>query len=168
MLWLAALVAAAFVSSSMGQGPPAGSPPGLDKAIAAKQKHAQRILDKPGVVGIGVGLNPAGTAVIEIYKDKDDVPDLPDSLDGVAVESVTTGVIAPRSLPTDRFPHPVPIGVSGGLSGVATGTLGARARHRGRRAAHRRLRVAPGGDGDSQVLPAPWVVERAGEDQRVV
>jgi len=31
-----------------------------------------------------------------------------------------------RSLPTDRFPHPVPIGVSGGLSGVATGTLGAR------------------------------------------
>ena len=126
MLWLAALVAAAFVSSSMGQGPPAGSPPGLDKAIAAKEKNAQRMLDKPGVAGIGVTLDKHGKPVIEIYKEKDDVPDLPDSLDGVAVQSVTTGVIEPRSLPTDRFPHPVPIGVSGGLSGVATGTLGAR------------------------------------------
>ena len=126
VLWLAALVAAAFVSSSMGQGPPAGSPPGLDKAIAAKEKNAQRMLDKPGVAGIGVTLDKHGKPVIEIYKEKDDVPDLPDSLDGVAVQSVTTGVIAPRSLPTDRFPHPVPIGVSGGLSGVATGTLGAR------------------------------------------
>ena len=84
------------------------------------------MLDKPGVAGIGVGAEPAGKPVIEIYKEKADVADLPDELDGVAVESVTTGVIEPRSLPTDRFPRPVPIGVSGGLAGVATGTLGAR------------------------------------------
>ena len=61
--------------------------------------------------------------MIEIWEE--DVPDLPVSLDGVEVDTVTTGVIEPRA-PTDRFPRPVPIGVSGGLSGIATGTLGVR------------------------------------------
>ena len=127
VLGLAALAGAALATSSAGQGPPGGSPPGLDKAIAAKQKHAERMLDKPGVAGIGVALNPAGKPVIEIYKEQPDVPDLPESLEGVPVESITTGVIEPRDhLPTHRFPRPVPIGISAGLSGVATGTLGVR------------------------------------------
>ena len=73
VLGLAALVGAAFAASSAGQGPPGGSPPGLDNAIAAKQKHAERLLDQPGVAGIGVGLNPAGKPVILIYKEKADV-----------------------------------------------------------------------------------------------
>src|SRR5215475_12684157 len=108
VFWLAALFAGAFVAASAGQGPPGGSPPGLDKAIAAKEKHAQKMLDKPGVAGIGVTLNKQGKPVIEIYKEKDDVPDLPADLDGVPVESVTTGILQARSLPTDRFPRPVP------------------------------------------------------------
>ncbi|MGH3136875.1 MAG: fibronectin type III domain-containing protein, partial [Gaiellaceae bacterium] len=127
VLGLAALVGAALASASAGQGPPGGSPPGLDKAIAAKEKHAARMLDKPGVAGIGVGLNKAGKPVIEIYKEKPDVADLPGDLEGIPVESVTTGVIEPRDhAPTHEFPRPVPIGVSAGLAGVATGTLGAR------------------------------------------
>jgi fibronectin type 3 domain-containing protein len=127
VLWLAALVGAAFAASSAGQGPPGGTPPGFDQAVAAKQKHAERILDKPGVAGIGVGLNPAGKPVIEIYKEKAEVADLPDELEGVPVDSVTTGLIEPRDhLPTHRYPRPVPIGVSAGLAGVATGTLGVR------------------------------------------
>ena len=77
VLWLAALASAALAASSAGQGPPGGSPPGLDKAIAAKQKHAERLLDKPGVAGVAVGLNPAGKPVIRIFKEKDDVEDLP-------------------------------------------------------------------------------------------
>ena len=52
VLWLAAVVVGALAASSAGQGPPGGSPPGLDKAIAAKQKHAEKLLDKPGVAGI--------------------------------------------------------------------------------------------------------------------
>ena len=72
---LAALFGAALASSSAGQGPPPGAgppggPPGLDKAIAAKEKHAKEMLDKPGVVGIGVGVNPAGKPVIHVYKDE--------------------------------------------------------------------------------------------------
>ena len=124
---LATLVAAALASVSAGQGPPGGSPPGLDRALAAKQKHANRLLDKPGVAGVAVALNPAGKPVIEIYKERADVADLPHDLDGVPVETTTTGVIQPFDhAPTHRYPRPVPIGVSTGLSGVATGTIGAR------------------------------------------
>ena len=49
-----ALLGAVLVSSSAGQNSPPGwssrgSPPGLDKAIAAKRKHADRLLEQPGV-----------------------------------------------------------------------------------------------------------------------
>ncbi|HEU0246147.1 MAG TPA: fibronectin type III domain-containing protein [Gaiellaceae bacterium] len=128
---LAALVAVALASASSGQspgpgaGPPGGSPPGLDKAIAAKEKHAERLLDTPGIAGIGVGVNPAGKPVIRIYKEKSDVAGLPDALEGIPVQSLTTGILQPRA-PTDRFPRPVPIGVSSGHYSTATGTLGVR------------------------------------------
>ncbi len=127
VLGLVGLVAVVLAAASSGQpaGPPGGSPPGLDKAIAAKERHAQRLLDKPGIAGIGVGLNPAGKPVIRIYKEKPDVAGVPDSLDDVPVQSVTTGILQARA-PTDRFPRPVPIGVSVGDQGTTTGTLGVR------------------------------------------
>jgi fibronectin type 3 domain-containing protein len=122
---LVALVAATLAASSSGKQPPGGTPPGFEQAVEAKENHAAKLLDKPGVAGVGVGINRGGRPVIEVYKEKDDVADLPDSLEGVPVESITTGIIEARA-PTDRFPRPVPIGVSSGLDGVATGTLGAR------------------------------------------
>ncbi|HLG08318.1 MAG TPA: fibronectin type III domain-containing protein, partial [Gaiellaceae bacterium] len=130
VLGLAALVAVALASASSGQpagpaGPPGGSPPGLDAAIAAKERHADRLLDSPGIAGIGVGLNPAGKPVIRIYVEAPDVTGVPDSLEGIPVQRVTTGVLRARA-PTDRFPRPVPIGVSSGHLDTATGTLGAR------------------------------------------
>jgi fibronectin type 3 domain-containing protein len=124
-LLLSVLVAVALTSSVQGQGPPGGSPPGLAVANAVKERNAERLLDKPGVVGVAVGVNKAGKAVIQVYKEKDDVADVPASLEGVDVDSVVTGIIEARA-PTDRFPRPVPIGVSSGLAGVATGTLGVR------------------------------------------
>ncbi len=140
-----ALVAFALASASSGQspgppggtvpsdppggttpgGPSGGAHPGLDVAIAVEQRHADELLDLPGVVGVGVGVDPAGKPVIRVYKEKPDAAVVPSSLEGVAVESAVTGIIQARA-PTDRFPRPVPIGVSAGLDGVATGTLGAR------------------------------------------
>ena len=132
-VWVGVILGAVLASSSAGQGPPpgagqpGGAPPGLAQAIEAKQKHADKLLDKPGVVGVAVALNPAGKPVVRIYKEQDDVDDLPSSLDGVDVDTVTTGRIEPYDhLPTHRYPRPVPIGVSSGLAGVATGTIGVR------------------------------------------
>jgi hypothetical protein len=137
VLLLAALVAVALAASSSGQSPgpvspgspspggPAGSaPPGIEAAIAATQRHADELLDAPGVVGVGVGLDAAGHAVVRVYTDKPETV-VSASLDGVRVERTVTGIIEARA-PTDRFPRPVPIGVSSGLQQIATGTLGAR------------------------------------------
>ena len=90
------------------------------------EKHADKWLDKPNVVGVGIGENKAGKAVIHVYRLKDDDEGIPSEVDGVAVEQVRSGRFDPRALPTDRWPRPVPIGVSSGLADFATGTLGAR------------------------------------------
>jgi hypothetical protein len=125
VLGLALLVAFALASSP-GQSAPGAKPPDFDKAVAAMQKHADNWLDKPGVVGVGIGENRAGRAVIHVYKLKDDDEGIPSDVDGVAVVQVRSERFDPRALPTDRWPRPVPIGVSSGLADFATGTLGAR------------------------------------------
>ena len=125
VLGLVVLVVLALASSPS-QGAPSAKPPDFDKAAAAVEKHADKWLDKPGVVGVGVGVNKAGKAVVHVYKLKDADEDIPSDVDGVAVEQIQSGRFDPRALPTDRWPRPVPIGVSSGLADFATGTLGAR------------------------------------------
>jgi fibronectin type 3 domain-containing protein len=137
---VAALVAVGLASTSSGQSPgpgagapggtpsappSAGAPPTLEAAIAAKERHAEELLDTPGVVGVGVGADAAGRPVVQVYTEKPDAGLVSSSLDGVPVERHVTGIIEARA-PTDRFPRPVPIGVSSGLQEIATGTLGAR------------------------------------------
>ena len=129
VLALAVLVATAMAAASGGQaassaGPPGGSPPGLAQAKAALERNRDRLLDTPGIAGVAVGTDNAGKAVLTIYKERPDVPGVPSSVEGVGVETVTTGIIEARA-PTDRFPRPVPIGVSAGVQGL-TGTLGVR------------------------------------------
>jgi len=106
---LAGLVAA--IASGSGAAPDPGSALGLQVAIAAQERHTDALLDVPGVVGTGVGLSPAGRAVIRVYTETAAVRGLPAELDGVPVEAVVTGMIVARA-PTDRFDRPVPIGVS--------------------------------------------------------
>jgi fibronectin type 3 domain-containing protein len=125
VLGLAVLVAFALASSP-GQSAPGAKPTDFDKAVAAMQKHADNWLDKPGVVGVGIGENKAGKAVIHVYKVKDDDEGIPSDVDGVDVVQVRSTRFDPRASPTDRWPRPVPIGVSSGLADFATGTLGAR------------------------------------------
>jgi fibronectin type 3 domain-containing protein len=123
-LALGALVAAVLASVSAGK-PPGGMPPGLERAIEAQERASAQLLSSPGIVGTGVGLNRAGNPVIRVYTDRPDNAHVPESLEGVPVERVATGIIQARA-PTDRFPRPVPIGVSSGYETTATGTLGAR------------------------------------------
>jgi fibronectin type 3 domain-containing protein len=126
VLGLAVLVAFGLLASPPGQGAPGAKPPDFDTAVSALEKHADKWLDKPGVVGVGIGVNKAGTSVIHVYRVNDDGGEIPSDVDGVAVAQVRSGRFDPRALPTDRWPRPVPIGVSAGLADFATGTLGAR------------------------------------------
>jgi Fibronectin type III domain len=130
VLGLAALVAAALAATSAGQTPattalrPNTSSPIFTKAIAVQKNQAAAWRIAPGIVGTGVGVTPAGRPVIEVFTTRQGVA-LPETLGGIRVQPVVTGMIVARSA-TLRYPRPVPIGVSTGLVDFGTGTLGAR------------------------------------------
>lgn len=134
-------------STALAQG---ATPPGLDRALAAKAAHAAEILAIDGVVGLGVGLSASGDAAVVVTTARRNVAGIRRSLDGVAVRVLVTGPFNanpkpncgfdpthpscgdseedPTALePTDRWPQPVPIGVSSGNSKLcSSGTIGAR------------------------------------------
>lgn len=89
------------------------------------ERHAKDLLDSVGIVGTGVGLDATGRPVIRIYVESGAAAGLPAALEGFSVQRITTGIITARA-PTDRFPRPVPIGVSTGHPAITAGTLGAR------------------------------------------
>lgn len=78
--------------------PGEADPAAVDAVTRVKERHENRLLGIPGVVGLGVGLSDsvAGRPVIEIYvKQATDSlrRTLPASLDGVEVKIVETGEI---------------------------------------------------------------------------
>ena len=65
--------------------------PGLERAIAAQEKHTDALLAKEGVVGTAVGLNPAGKVAVLVFTEKSGVGNIPNELDGVPVAVRVTG-----------------------------------------------------------------------------
>jgi hypothetical protein len=107
------------------------------------QRHAERLLAIRGVVGTALGETPEGAPEIKVFTEAASIPDIPEELEGVPVSIEVTGEFvalagaAPRTparprpgvrlTPTDRWPRPVPIGVSSGNEGeVSAGTVGCR------------------------------------------
>ncbi len=143
---------AAVLVVSPGYAQPAFEP-GLARAIAVQERHTDSLLETQGVVGTAVGLGAGGQPVVKIYTEERGVPGLPRSLDGVPVVVQVTGKIFALNKPdengnhnhgnggdgggedppaedptnpTDRFPRPVPIGISTGHPDITAGTIGAR------------------------------------------
>ena len=85
------LLAALWVSPASAQ--PGFSPPGLDVAIAAQERHTDNLLRIQGVVGTAIGLGAGGQPVVKIYTERAGVAGLPRSLDGVPVVVQVTGKI---------------------------------------------------------------------------
>ncbi len=118
----------------------------LDRALTAHATHAGSLLDRPGVVAAGVGLDATGRPALKVYVTEAAVLGLPATLDGVPVTLDVVGEIwalqdAPATLcpdcgdardepadakPASRFERPVPIGVSAGHPSITAGTIGAR------------------------------------------
>ena len=124
--------------------PPPDGPPGLQRAIEVKERHAEALLGVPGVVGAAVGHNGNSNPAIIIFTAIPGVRGLPTSLEGVPVIVQVSGIFfaqpkpekkgngkppkdeEPALTPRDRWLRPVPIDVSTGHPDITAGTIGAR------------------------------------------
>lgn len=113
-------------ASTSAQGPPAHA---LERIFEIQERNTDRLLAIEGVVGTATGLGPDGAAVIKVYTVGPGIAGLPRNLEGVPVKVEVTGALFALVDPatTDRWPRPVPIGVSTGNEGeISAGTIGAR------------------------------------------
>ena len=118
------------LSAALATSPVFGGNDGEDKAEKARQKHTEKLLENPNVIGVGLAVKPNRKRVIKVFtlKKEDEEHKVPKKLDGVDVETEVTGMIVARAcpLPTSRCDRPVPIGVSTGHPSITAGTIGAR------------------------------------------
>ena len=140
-----------FVASlALAQGAPA-NPGSFQQAREIHERGSQGLFRNPRVVATGVGMSAAGKPVIKVYIESGAPDDIPKQLDGVPIEVSVSGRInalrgacnndaanptacrpeEPRAPPgsggaTDRYPRPVPIGVSTGHTSITAGTIGCR------------------------------------------
>ena len=95
-------------------------------AAEAHMRHAHRLLDTFGVVGVGIGADHEGEPVIKVFTSQSGIPGIPKFLEGIAVSTKVTGRFYALQSTTERWPRPVPIGVSTGHPDITAGTIGAR------------------------------------------
>lgn len=110
----------------------------LRAAIAVHQRHGQRLMGISDVVGSGIGLGPDGQPIIKVFTARHGVRGIPDVLEGVLVRTEVSGrFYALRGETCDatgdglcttaeRWPLPVPTGVSVGHPAITAGTIAAR------------------------------------------
>jgi hypothetical protein len=63
----------------------------LSQVIAIQNRHTARLLQIPGVVGVGTGIGRDGQPAIEVFVGPSTLTDVPTDIDGVPVEMVGTG-----------------------------------------------------------------------------
>ena len=126
---------------------PAGGPVGLDVAIAAQDRNTGRLMALTGVVGTATGLGSAGNPAVLVLVESAGHSGIPGNVDGVPVIVRVTGKIValkkpdgkgkppkdppndpppPEPTPKERWPRPVPIGISTGHPDITAGTIGCR------------------------------------------
>lgn len=151
LVFAIALLAAAAASQGKepGSGPDAQAGV-IEHAATVQDRHTDSLLGKPGVAGTAVGQTDQGKVAIKVYAVRGGVSGIPGRLEDVPVDVEVTGRIVAlhhradhgggppdpggggggdtSSLsPTDRWPRPVPIGISTGNAGeCSAGTIGAR------------------------------------------
>ena len=104
---------------------PGQMPPAVQAAMQVQNRHTDRLMAIPGVVGTATGLGPNGPAVI-VLTEAPGIAGIPPNLDGVPVIMKVTGEIRALTHATGRFDRPVPIGVSTGHPNITAGTIACR------------------------------------------
>jgi len=109
----------------------------LRAAAEVQRRHVPALMATPGVVATGTALGADGEAEIRVFTSARGVL-LPPDLEGVRVRARVSGRFYARLGPTcdvdgdtvcdpdERWPRPVPIGVSIGHPAITAGTIGAR------------------------------------------
>lgn len=120
---LALLCLLVFSGVVSGQG---RSDEAFERVKEVQQRHIDVLMDRLGVVGVGIGYNDDGELAIKVFTESSDVPGIPRALENVRVETVISGQFVARADPTARFDRPVPIGVSTGHPMITAGTIGCR------------------------------------------
>jgi hypothetical protein len=120
-----------FVSTvSFAAGPPMGvlneKNPQVQVVINIQDRHTPVLMRIPGVVGTATGLDSEGRLAVLVFTEFPGVVGIPAALQGVPVEVEVTGKFEARLSTTDRWPRPVPIGVSTGHPDITAGTIGCR------------------------------------------
>lgn len=110
----------------------------LREVMDIHERHKIDLMALPGVVASGTSLAPDGEPYIKVFTDRPDTPEVPDTLESVSIrKQVGNRFYALRGSTCDasgdqvceareRWPLPVPIGVSVGNPAVSAGTIGAR------------------------------------------
>lgn len=132
LLLLLSALSIAFLATPASAGQPDGVPPqvtGIERALSVADRHAEEILKRVNVTGLGVGANSDNEAVIRLLLLEPGDTGLPTEIDGVAVETQVTGMIVARgcdtSGQTQERCRPAPNGVSVGHADITAGTIGA-------------------------------------------
>ena len=137
---LIAVAICAFLALSgvlFAQGP---SEQAFERVKQVQERYTNALMAEPGVVGTAIGLGQGAQPVVLVLLEYGGLPGIPEELEGVPVHPVVTGKIyaLPKppgtpggggggSLgPTDRWPRPVPIGVSTGHPAITAGTISCR------------------------------------------
>ncbi|GAX59678.1 hypothetical protein SCALIN_C04_0166 [Candidatus Scalindua japonica] len=113
------------------------SNPLIQAAMAVQNRHTNTILMGSGIVGTAIGLTKDGQPAMLILAESFESARsayLPSEIEGLPCIVKITGeiitrnkqIIAPPVDPTQRFPRPVPIGVSTGHPSITAGTIGCR------------------------------------------
>lgn len=110
----------------------------LGEAIDVQHRHRGALMQIPEVVGTGVGMGPDRLPAIKVFTTRHGVPGIPEWLESTPVQVEVTGQFyALRGQTCDttgdrvcnaweRWPLPVPTGVSVGHPDITAGTIAAR------------------------------------------
>lgn len=112
--------------------------PLVREAIDVQHRHLDWLMRISDVVGTGVGIGPDGLPAIKVFTTRHGVPGIPEWLESAPVHVEVTGQFYALRGPTcditgdlvckawERWPLPVPTGVSVGHPAITAGTIAAR------------------------------------------
>lgn len=98
----------------------------LEHVKDVQERNTNRLMAMNGVEGTAIGYNQNDRLAIKVFTAGPGVRGIPRELEGVPVQVVVTGKIYALVDPTDRFPRPVPTGVSTGHPDITAGTIACR------------------------------------------